>query len=113
MVRMSIEPSQMISHESIRTRLKRRVRWTMAVGLCGFVLFIAGTTMRPKDFTWLPIAGFLTFFAAMISVQWFTKCPKCNSRLGHDMSQRLGLTFFGKAPNFCPFCGVSLDEQWP
>jgi hypothetical protein len=108
---MSIEKPQLISNETIRDRLKRRVRWAMAIGLTGFALAIVGPFGIPKEYASLFAIGPLMFVGAIITVQWFTKCPKCDTRLGQEMAQRIAFTFFGKKPNFCRYCGVSLDEH--
>jgi hypothetical protein len=100
-------------NETIRDVLKRRVRWSMGLGLAGFVLFMLTPLVgRPGSdgFGLLPLFGFGLFFVAMLSVQWLIRCLKCDSRLGQEMAFRLGLSIFRKPPNFCPYCGVSLDE---
>jgi hypothetical protein len=96
--------------------LKRRIRWCLMFGLGGFVLFIltpvvygSGQTSVPPV---LPVIGFVMFFGAMLAVQWLTRCPKCKSRLGHEVSFRLGFPVFRKH-RVLPFCGVSLDDPWP
>jgi 4-hydroxybenzoate polyprenyltransferase len=110
---MSVGNPQIISHDTIRARLKRRVRWTMAIGFTGFVLALLSPLGIPKEYAPFLALGPLLFFAAIIIVQWFTKCPKCDTRMGQEMAQRIAFTFFGKTPNFCPYCGVSLDEPCP
>ena len=100
-------------NETIRDRLKRRVRWAMAVGFSGLLLAMAGPFVIPDDYASLVAIGPLMFAGAIITVQWLTKCPKCETRLGQEMSQRIAFTFFGKQPNFCPYCGTSLDEPCP
>ena len=101
----------MISSETIRDRLKRRVRWAMAIGFTGLLIAIVGPVGIPKEYASLIAIGPIMFVGAIFTVQWFTKCPKCETRLGQEMSQRIAFTFFGKKPNFCPYCGVSLDEH--
>lgn len=112
---MSIEPSKMISHDTIRSHLKRKVRRILLLCGCGLVLFVLGPLAMEtgKGFVWFPFVGWAMFMAGIITVQWFTKCPKCETRLGQEMSWKIGARFWGKAPNFCPYCGVSLDEPLP
>jgi len=84
----------------------------MAVGLTGFALAFLAPEI-PAEYRFVAVIGPMMFVVGIITVQWLTKCPKCDTRLGQEMSQKIAFTFFGKAPNFCPYCGISLDEQCP
>ncbi len=103
--------------ETIRERLKRRVRWCLVFVLGGFLFFMLTPavhgTGRTTDVPVLPFVGVAMAFVGMLAMQWLIKCPKCESRLGQEMSFRLGFPVFRKPPNFCPFCGISLDEPCP
>jgi hypothetical protein len=100
-------------HETIRSRIKRRVRWCTAVGISGWVVIVLTTSMHVDGKPPSPLiaVGFLIFFGAVVAIQWAIRCPRCSARLGQEMGMRIGLSLFGKKqPNFCPYCGVSLDE---
>jgi hypothetical protein len=55
-----------------------------------------------------PMLGFLTFGGAIVALQRI-KCPRCVVRLG-QLAMILGVPGLKPQPNFCPYCGVSLDE---
>ena len=100
-------------NESIRDRLKRRVRLIMAIGLGGWLLVAVGmASIHGKEPPPLLMAGFIMFAGAIVLLQWI-RCPRCSARLGQCITMALGfsLNIFGKkAPNFCPYCGVSFDQ---
>jgi|SRR6185437_8189362 len=103
--------------ETIRERLKSRARLCLVLVFGGFVLFMLTPavygTGRMASIPVLPFVGLAMALVGMIVMQWLIKCPKCNSRMGQEMSYRLGFSMFRKPPNFCPFCGISLDERLP
>ena len=99
-------------HRTIRDRIKWRVRWCAAIGICGVLIIfstaathVGGTPPSP-----LVVVGFLLFAGATLAVQWAVRCPRCSQKLGQEIGLRVGLPLFKKPPNFCPYCGVSLDE---
>jgi hypothetical protein len=105
-------------NETIRDVLKRRVRWCVAIGAAGLVVFITvpltavGQHGQPNAA--LVVLGWGLFAAAMVSLQWFAaKCPKCSQRMGQEIAMRVALSIRGKPPNYCPYCGVSFDELLP
>jgi hypothetical protein len=60
------------------------------------------------------MVGFALFFGAILALQRLVKCPNCKARLGQTIAMPLALSW-GSGPkvNFCPFCGVNLDEPVP
>jgi hypothetical protein len=77
-----------------------------------FWLAFAATIFMPGEgnmffVSFIPFAGFGgTILYAMYSV----KCPRCSASLGH-VSMSLRSPFSRKVKlNYCPNCGVSLDE---
>jgi hypothetical protein len=94
-------------NETIRAYIKRRMWWSMAIGIGGW-LIIASSIAARVDNPFVSILGFLTFGGAIIAVQWI-KCPRCAVRLG-QIAMSLGIPGLKPQPNFCPYCGVSLDE---
>jgi hypothetical protein len=112
---MSIEPSQhIISQETIRARFKRRVRWAVGLGFGGLAFCIlAPVAGLPKEYLFLPGVGAIVFVIALFVSQWLAKCPKCETRLGQELTYKVAFHLWGKTPNFCPYCGVSFDSPWP
>jgi hypothetical protein len=95
-------------NESIRDYLTRRVRWAMGVGLCAWLAMAASAASGVRN-PLVVFAGMLTFGGAIISTLWI-KCPRCSVRLGQSIAGTLAIPMLRPQPNFCPYCGVSLDE---
>lgn len=97
--------------ETIRARIKRRVRWCAAVAVAGWVIIFATAATHTSGTPPSPLiaVGFALFGGAALASQWAIRCPRCSARLGQEIGMRVGLSLFGKKPNFCPYCGVSLD----
>lgn len=106
-------------NQTIRDYLKRRVRLCLAFAAGGWLLIALGgalaqrlpdTVPRPA----IPLVGFVLFFGAILTMQRSVKCPKCRAKLGQTIAMPLAFKW-GSGPqvNFCPFCGVSLDEPRP
>jgi hypothetical protein len=99
--------------KTIRSVIRRRV-WTAAAAAFGgwFILAISGVLKERPSANPLSILGFILFMGAILFLNFFVKCPKCVRRIGHTIA--MPVAFGGKgAPNFCPFCGVNLDEKIP
>jgi hypothetical protein len=94
-------------NETIRDYLKRRVRWCWGIGIGGWVIIATSIGTRP-DQPIISIVGFLMFGGAILAMQWI-KCPRCSARLG-QIAIMLAIPWLKPQPNFCPYCGVSLDE---
>jgi DNA-directed RNA polymerase subunit RPC12/RpoP len=98
-------------NETIRDRIKRRVRWCIAIALSGWLIFpLAAASSGGKPRPELILLGFVFFGGAILALQWAVKCPRCSARMGQEIGMRVGLSVFRKPPNFCPYCGVNLDQ---
>ena len=103
-------------NETIRDHIKRRVRWLFGVGMlgwCSFPLsaFLWRDNPGHKAGFGLSALGMVAFLGAILALNWVIKCPRCRANLGRTIAMPVGLSF-GSGPrvNFCPYCGVSLDE---
>ena len=97
-------------NETIRDFLKRRVRWCMAIAVGGWLLFpIVGLTSPGEIQPAIAGLGVLMFGAGALAMHWIVRCPRCSVRLGH-IAMTLGIPGLKPKPNFCPYCGVSMDE---
>lgn len=106
--------------KTIRDRIKHRVRWTLGIALFGWFLAAApglvamATRSAPRAAIGASMLGLLTFAVAFISMM-FIRCPKCSARISHTIAVPVGFSFGGlrQRINYCPYCGVSLDEACP
>jgi hypothetical protein len=100
-------------NQTIRGYIKARVRWLFAVGILGWLAFPLSQFVRRSEPVGaaLPVFGMLVFMGAILALNWAIKCPRCRANLGRTIAMPLGLSW-GSGPqiNFCPYCGVSLDE---
>jgi hypothetical protein len=106
---------------TIRDYIKRRVRWAMGIGIGSWLVLAIvgplGSEAYPPLQHVLPVfavVGGIGFGGAMISML-FIRCPKCRARLGQTIAMPTALQFSRWSPqvNYCPYCGVSLDEPRP
>ena len=103
-------------NQTIRDYIKRRVRWAFAVGVLGWLTlplsqFAGHEEPGNKVGAALPALGMLVFLGAILALNWLIKCPRCRANLSRTIAMTVGLSW-GSGPkvNFCPYCGVSLDE---
>ncbi len=104
---------------TIRDCIKRRVWWCMGIGFAGWLMFPLGAAIaknmpRGLPQVALPMIGFVAFGGAILALQWMVKCPTCKAKLGRTIAMPLAFSW-GSGPkiNFCPYCGVNLDEPLP
>lgn len=102
---------------SIRDFIKLRVRILGAAAFGAWLLFALSAALSDSAVPKHPppvlaICGFVLFGVAALLLQLWVRCPKCSRRLGQTIA--LPVAFGGtKAPNYCPFCGVDLDQPMP
>lgn len=93
--------------------------WCAGIGFSAWLLFPL-TTVVAKNFpssipvAGIPALGILLFAGAMLAMQRLVKCPKCKARLARTVGMPIAFSW-GSGPrvNFCPYCGVNLDEPVP
>jgi hypothetical protein len=102
-------------NETLRDRIKRRIRWITAIGVGGWLLMVLTiSTMGPKNGVppWSAVAGFILMGGAVLLTIW-TRCPKCKERIGQEIGYRVAFSWRRKPPDYCPYCGTSLDQPCP
>jgi hypothetical protein len=100
--------------ETIREYIKRRMRRAFLFAVIGWAsmpltALIAGGKQLPWQMAIIPIVGMALFFSG-IFVSLRLRCPRCQSRLG-QIAWPIAVPVLKPIPNYCPYCGVSLDEQ--
>jgi hypothetical protein len=100
---------------TIREYLQRRAK-LLALGIVGAWAVMAGQSFLvaqpsgPVAVAFL-IAGALVFFGAILAVVFMLRCPRCNGNLGSLVAHFGPLRkMSSRQANFCPFCGVKLDD---
>jgi hypothetical protein len=99
---------------TIRDYIQRRGKMARYVGFAYIVvLMIAAFTLFPALMSdngtlWMVVA-MLPLVAVYYVIGQLTKCPRCQTSL-YLMAMQTANPFGGEIPNFCPHCGVSLDE---
>ena len=105
-------------NQTMRDYIKRRVWWCAALAVGGWLMFPLGAAIAQSlpdaVRAAVPIVGFVIFGGAILALQRFVRCPKCKARLGQTIAMPVAFSW-GSGPkvNFCPFCGVKLDEPIP
>jgi hypothetical protein len=97
-------------NETIRDFVTRRVRGSLWMGIGGWA--IAASAMLTGNPTIEPVqtaAGMLMVAGAILNT-YGIKCPRCSTRLG-QVVMPLAIPGLKPKPNFCPYCGVSFNEQ--
>ena len=102
-----------------REYIRRRVWTCTAVAVAGWLVLMSSAAFRKNLPDGIPesavtIAGLLLFAGAMFVVRKLVRCPKCQANLGRTIALPVAFSW-GSGPrvNFCPYCGVSLDEPRP
>ena len=54
---------------------------------------------------------FVLFAGGALYIQFAIRCPRCKGNLGFTIGQAMLPIARRRKPRFCPFCGVSLDEE--
>ena len=99
---------------TIRDVIKRRMRWLTLVAIAGWLL-VGLSIQFPRNGQPPPplvIVGFLVFAGALLAMQRAVRCLKCSTPLG-KIAATIAFGLWGRRVNFCPYCGVSLDEPVP
>ena len=106
-------------NDTIRDYIRRRVWWCAAFAVGGWLMFPLGAAIAQRlpdgaARAAMPIVGFVMFGGAILALQRIVKSPKCKARLGQTIAMPVAFGW-GSGPrvNFCPFCGVKLDEPIP
>jgi hypothetical protein len=98
---------------SIRAFLASRFRKLMLFGVlawlcCAALGLSASSGLIPS---WVAPIPFIGFAAVVLLILLWIRCPRCGGRLGQIVGYvNAKERFYQRRINFCPYCGVNLDE---
>ena len=98
---------------TIREFMGRKRKRFVYLGIASWLgaliaLFLSVSAGR---FVWLFLPFFAGFGIAILGTMFLLKCPRCGGSLGRGNVPFQGTGVGIRRPiNFCPYCGVSLDE---
>ena len=102
------------SHMTIRQFLTRRMAICFSIGLLawlGGASSFSISTSQP-DPPWFYAIFVVVFGGALLSF-YRLRCPRCRTSLGTSILRMIGTSGgLGRRIDFCPYCGVSLDEPY-
>ena len=96
---------------TIREQMQKKSRRFLAIALACWLLIVAVSLLvQGKPSPAVTAIGIGGFFIAMLFMFFLVRCSCCNANLG-----KFGVVHpFGvrtkRGINFCPYCGVNLDE---
>jgi len=100
---------------TIRDYIRRRVWWCAAIAFGGWLLLplsVAAAGDKPPPV--LMAIGVILFGGAILAFYWVVRCPKCKTRLINTVGMAIAFQWGSRGKvNFCPYCGVNLDEPVP
>jgi hypothetical protein len=98
---------------TIRQILRKRF-WSifsMLITLCGLIVLSSVALLKLR---WFGVAVAVLFLPPLILGFAFSlfllRCPRCKANLSSLIGYFGPLAFMAKPVNYCPFCGVSVDE---
>jgi hypothetical protein len=93
--------------------LAARLRKLMIAVVVSWLAFTAagfGASARVIP-AWVPFVPFAGFFAVVLLMLLWIRCPRCSGPLGQNAWYLNAKNrFYQRRVNFCPNCGVSFDE---
>jgi hypothetical protein len=99
---------------TIRDYLRRRIRliWAAAFAAWLLVPLSVAVTADHVPPPLLIIPCMLLFGGAIVSLLFLVRCPRCHTRFG-QVAGEIAFHWGSRGRvNFCPYCGVSLDEPY-
>jgi len=99
---------------TIREILAARRMKLIITGVAAWLGFaLAGFWSQQHGPPWLAIPFFAMFGAAILLNYFWLRCPRCRGSIGSVNATLTGRGgWLRPRINFCPYCGVSVDEAW-
>lgn len=100
---------------TIRSYLAKRKKhfgyWSIASFAILVVAAVAGDALDSPPLFALAIAAFISYALSVVFYRYRVRCPRCSDNIGRHTSYfGVRRTLFFDTVNYCPFCGVHLDE---
>lgn len=98
---------------TIRALILRRYDRLVLIGFgcwlsAGALIIASQARVVPDWLVFVPVAGFV---ACALSLFFAIRCPRCRGSFGHLAGYlKPRFAFIARPVNYCPYCGVSLDE---
>lgn len=99
-------------HMTIRHNIKKKLFLCLGIAVTAMIILaITGVLQNGESISPIFIACFFAFLGSILFCNLGIRCPKCKGNLGITVVPAL-FTFSSKHKvKYCPFCGVSLDEE--
>jgi len=100
---------------TVRERIAKSAKVFMRIGFAAWLVLAItmaiGGARGGEPFIPVMVGGAAVFFAAVLGLMFFVECPCCGYKFGIDSAKLLHRRFFQSwRINFCPHCGVNLDD---
>jgi|SRR5437016_1552392 len=98
---------------TIREVLNRRKRIAAVIMYTGLALFVAVgiLSMRNEKLATLIPLAMVPFMGALLYILYGMRCPRCRGWIASIIAYGGSPFSVSRKLRFCPFCGVSLDDQ--
>jgi hypothetical protein len=104
------------AHMKIREYMATRRRVFIGIGIASWLGFAGSIILIPRVEArpWFSLIFFGGFAAAILGIMFLLKCSRCGGALGFGSAPFTGERTTGiyRRLNFCPYCGISLDEPY-
>ena len=95
---------------TIRSYIARKVALGFGAAFIGFLFAVAVMLFNEGENSPFFVLAFIPFIAAILFINFGVRCPRCKGNLA--MTPAAYPNFSRKHRfNFCPYCGVSVDES--
>jgi hypothetical protein len=93
---------------TIRTTLKKKLRFVNSMVILGFVVFIVSCFLESGI---VALSAFALIFGSIGYLYLGIRCPHCHNRVGYNLSSLTSCFKSQKVVKFCPFCATDLDTE--
>jgi hypothetical protein len=95
---------------TIRTYIRRRLILGFGSAFIGFLFAVVVMLFKEGETSPFFALAFIPFIAAIFFINFGVRCPRCEGNLAMTPAAYPNLSKKHRF-NFCPYCGVSVDED--